>query len=428
MIMSEKFSFVSDTQHQRLLTNVKSSKLYYFVAFIILFIVIAFIDYVLYKYFDKIKNERQEEYAAITSKLVSKFIINDFGLILDGSKSIKNLGLIKNITNVKRLSKINVISGSVVYFQRGDDTLMVDLQPLVFLLNNLLEQDFYYQFSLNDQLLIGNIESKIFSYTSNHQINETNFLEIKFCIKENSPRLKFYEKEFQVSLYKTFWISICTYILFIPPLIYLVRKYRRFIELDTFNKLFNQVILLNNNYIKICEEAMAQNVVPVILPISKENNIIDVYIMFNEIETRFLTYANQHNYKIELQCITEISSLNTYCSKAIFKQIVISLCYNILYFMRGGDHIKKCKIYVKENSIKFIYDAFTATQEHMENCSEGIFLHLGNPYILDCKKLFQLLKQCCFTYEVVPGYGKNEVIIFFNQKRNESRVIQFKKK
>jgi hypothetical protein len=63
----------------------------------------------------------------------------------------------------------------------------------------------------------------------------------------------------------------------------------------------------------------------------------------------------------------------------------------------------------------------------MCNWSLGLFQHLGNPSILDCKKLFQLTKDCDLSYEVTPQQDKNKVIIFLNQNEEMGRVLEFKK-
>ena len=46
--------------------------------------------------------------------------------------------------------------------------------------------------------------------------------------------------------------------------------------------------------------------------------------------------------------------------------------------------------------------------------------------ILDCQKIFQLLKDCKLNYQVVPNQGSNEVVIYLEQEEELGRVIQFK--
>jgi hypothetical protein len=62
----------------------------------------------------------------------------------------------------------------------------------------------------------------------------------------------------------------------------------------------------------------------------------------------------------------------------------------------------------------------------MINWSKGLFQHLANPYILDCQGVFQLIKNCKLNYEIIPNQGKNEIIIFLEQKGDVGRVIRFK--
>lgn len=58
---------------------------------------------------------------------------------------------------------------------------------------------------------------------------------------------------------------------------------------------------------------------------------------------------------------------------------------------------------------------------------EGLFKHLGNPYILDCSGIFQLLKEQNLSYEITPKQGKNKINIRLNKQEDMGRVIQFKK-
>jgi hypothetical protein len=57
-----------------------------------------------------------------------------------------------------------------------------------------------------------------------------------------------------------------------------------------------------------------------------------------------------------------------------------------------------------------------------------ILEHLGNAYILGCRKIFQLIESCGLSYEVVPKQGNN-IITIFNLNKNEGvgRVIKFSK-
>jgi hypothetical protein len=97
--------------------------------------------------------------------------------------------------------------------------------------------------------------------------------------------------------------------------------------------------------------------------------------------------------------------------------------------MRGGTHIKNFSINFQEDRMFIIYDSFAASEKHMCQWSEDISHHICNPYILNCKRIFQLIKQCGLSYEVAPQQGNNKITIFNLTKKGEfNRVIKFNKK
>jgi hypothetical protein len=113
----------------------------------------------------------------------------------------------------------------------------------------------------------------------------------------------------------------------------------------------------------------------------------------------------------------------------IFKQIIISLLFNVLYFMRGGTHVRKFSINFQEDRVVITYDSFAANEKHMCQWSEDIIQYLGNPHVLNCRKIFQLIKKSGLSYEVIPEQGNNIITIFnFNRNEESGRVIKFNKR
>ena len=97
--------------------------------------------------------------------------------------------------------------------------------------------------------------------------------------------------------------------------------------------------------------------------------------------------------------------------------------------MRGGTHIKNFSINFNKGKIFIVYDSFAANEKHMCQWSEDLSHHIYNPYILNCKRIFRLIKQCGLSYEVVPQQGNNKITIFNLTKKEEfNRVITFNKK
>lgn len=136
---------------------------------------------------------------------------------------------------------------------------------------------------------------------------------------------------------------------------------------------------LNLHYIKSCQGLDLNDFLPISLPVFNEHSSqIKVADIIKEIKTCVLAYTTSFHYKFKLQLMSEISSINIKCDATLFKQIIFSLLYNVLYFMRGGDHIKHFSIAFQSDSVFVFYDSFAANEEHMCNWSRGLFQHLGN--------------------------------------------------
>ena len=154
---------------------------------------------------------------------------------------------------------------------------------------------------------------------------------------------------------------------------------------------------------------------------------LDVNEFIEEIKILGLAYNIPVFYKFELHLISDVSYIDIACNIALLNQIIISLLLNILYFMRGGTHIKIFSINFHKGKILIIYDSFAASEKHMFQGSEDLSHHIYNPYTLNCKRIFQFITQCGLSYEVVPHQGNNK-IFNLTKKQEFNRVIKFNKK
>jgi hypothetical protein len=164
----------------------------------------------------------------------------------------------------------------------------------------------------------------------------------------------------------------------------LISKKEQLKKLHDEISLINKAFELNINYVKNCQKLEQYDFLPIQLTVIENTiNQIDLEALIEEIKIYALAYTARFRYKFELNLISEVDSIRINFEPIILKQIIISLFHNILYFMRGGEHVKKFLVKFKEDRIVFIYDSFAANEEHMQNWSRGLFQHLANPYILD---------------------------------------------
>ena len=414
---------------RQIVSNSCRSYLQYYYSFLILLFVVIILDLLVYYYLLQVQKEKQEAFIEGSASSTSNLIINDLTIIFDRSQDLNKLLILKNYSEIKKIDQNYNIVGNVIYVNRGNKTIIFDLQPFASLISSVLTKDFYYKITLNNNALLSNVEDREFFYKKNYSINLENFLVIKLAYKPTSLYLEKYYTTFKQQLLALTTVSILVFLLLIPLLHYWIRKREQFKKLYDEISVINKAFEFNINYVKNCQKLEQYDLLPIQLTtVENAINQVDLGALIEEIKIYALAYTARFRYKFELNLISEVDSIRIKFEPIIFKQIIISLLHNILYFMRGGEHIKKFLVKFTEDRIVFIYDSFAANEEHMQNWSRSLFQHLANPYILDCQKIFQSIKDCNLSYEVTPDQGKNEIIIFLNKQETLGHVIKFKNK
>lgn len=403
---------------------------YYISSIITTFLVIAVIGIIIYRDFAFQVKEKEESFLQGTEVTIKNLILHDLKLIYDGVLDSNKLIILKNYSPVNTQKQNTIITGNVLYISRGPEQIIFDLQPLVYLLSSILTKSFYYQLTLNGKLLMANIEDFQFSSIKTYQINRENGLTLKLGIKQESSFAQANLSYLNRQVFGLLIISGLGFLMALLLIMYFIHKIQQFNELTRKISVLKKEHELYLEYAKAFKGLDQQHALGteffVIKPTVDHLNVTE---LLEEIRVLVLAYTTRVFYKFELHLISDVSSIDITCNTALFKQIIISLLLNILYFMRGGTHIKNFSINFQEDRMFIIYDSFAASEKHMCQWSEDISHHIYNPYILNCKRIFQLIKQCGLSYEVAPQQGNNKITIFNLTKKEEfNRVIKFNKK
>lgn len=410
------------------ISNSKKHYLYYYVIGVLLLIFCISFICLSYNYLLNIKKEKQDAFIEGSGEGIINIIANDLKFIFDSNPNLSKTSLIKNHTIIKKHGySNNSVIGNVLSVNRKGENIIVDLQPITSLVHSILNKNFFYKIVFNGNTIISNIEDREFIYSKTRQINAENSVIIKLDYRPTSLYLQKYREEFNNQFFVVLLASALGILITVPILFYFTSKINKLKAANIELLIADKVAQLNINYIKSCQQLEQQNKLPIILPVRSHNtNNIDLLLMMEEMKAYTLAYTARCRYKFELELISEVQFLQINFDEVILKQLIISLLYNILYFMRGANHVKRFSVKFNQDSISFIYDSFAANEEHMINWSKGLFQHLTNPYILDCQGVFQLIKNCKLDYKIIPDQGKNEIIIFLEQKQEVGRVIRFK--
>ncbi len=400
---------------------------YYVIGFLSLMFCISFICFS-YNYLLNVKKEKQEVFIEGNGEGIMNIITNDIKFIFDSNPNLSKTSLIKNHTIIKKQGySNNSVIGNILSVNRNGENIIVDLQPIASLVHSILNKNFFYKIVFNGNTIISNIEDREFIYSKTRQINAENSITIKLDYRPTSLYLQKYREEFNNQFLVVLSALVLGILLTVPILFYFTGKIYKLKAANIELLVAHKAAQLNMDYIKSCQQLEQQNKLPLILSVRSHNtNNVDLLLMMEELKTYTLAYTARCRYKFELELISEVKFLQINFDEVILKQLIISLLYNILYFMRGANHIKRFSVKFNQDSISFIYDSFAANEEHMINWSKGLFQHLTNPYILDCQGVFQLIKNCKLDYKIIPDQGKNEIIIFLEQKQEVGRVIRFK--
>jgi hypothetical protein len=160
----------------KLITNVEKGRWQYYVSMISIFVVITIINIALCQYVFFQQQEKELAFTEGNEISIKNFILSDLKIIFDKSSSLNQLNILKNYSQINLKKQNIIVVGNILYIIRGQGQMIFDLQPLLSLVNSILGKNFYYQISLNDQLLVTNIEDFNFLSVNRYQINEDNFL------------------------------------------------------------------------------------------------------------------------------------------------------------------------------------------------------------------------------------------------------------
>lgn len=422
--MKKKVNFISKKQ-----TNVsKGIKSIYVLGFILILAVFSISHLIISYHLDSENKQREKLFIEGSYQSTIKLLIKDLEVIFDEFQSLHNLTILTNYDEIKKVEKEPNVIGSVLYINRGGNNFIFDLSPLNSILVKILDNDFFYRISLNNQLLVTNSDNRAFSYNTNYKLNYNQILSLSFDIKKNSI---FTITNQQIIKRQNTKLIVLYLVLFLASLVLVIYIIKQREKRDFIKQKTQKIELMhdkNLKYLSECNNLLGRDKLPIIVPNSNNvSNKINISELVEEIQIITKAYIAQYPYKYMLEIIAEEDEIILPVNSIVFRQIIISLVYNLLFFMRGGTHLKNFIIKITNEEITMQYDSFAAKEEHMCNWSNGIFEHLGNPYVLDCKKIFEQIKECKLNYQINPNQGKNKITINFENQNVHNKVIKFKK-
>lgn len=127
------------------------------------------------------------------------------------------------------------------------------------------------------------------------------------------------------------------------------------------------------------------------------------------------------------------AKLDIPCDAEVFYQIMLSLIFNLIYFMdKQGSAIQTLQILITKQGIELTHKGFRLNEETMISLSDSFSFDNKDVFILTCKKLFDSMKKNDIDYTI--GYDGNYNTIkltmperLATNNSKPSNIVEFKK-
>jgi hypothetical protein len=301
--------------------NVNKNYLQYYIPIFIIFIIVIIINICIYLFLTNNKKEKEAAFIEGSEIAIKRLIENDLKLISNQCINLGQLSILKNHSDVTQTKDKYNIVGSVLYAKQSKKSIVFDLQPLVFLMNSILAQNFYYQISFNNHILATNVGDELFHYVKKYQVNKESVLAIKLIHKTDSVFLQKNLQYLKNQILAMVAVSTVLFLLASVLTVYLVGRQKRRYALCNARLVVEGARELNLRYIKACQDLDSNDFLPISLPVfNKYSGQIKVDDITEEVKTRVLAYTASFHYKFKLDIISEISSINIKYDVTIFKR------------------------------------------------------------------------------------------------------------
>lgn len=400
----------------------------YAVAVIILVILITVLGSTICYVLHRTKTSKEEYLFKSYQQTIFDTLRRDLELIFVQPNGVNNQKLLNTYeANSTNIADGFVLRGTLLHVTKVNKTLVIDLLPLINTIHDILDRNFYYQISLNNNILATNsLDAKFIE--QKYIIGRNITLSTKLLAKTSSKLFKELDNIYLRQIKIMFIGSVICLVIFLPFALFIVKKKRQYSRLIKQLYALNEALELNLQYIRSCYFEDENSSFPISLCPKDKVEDFDVNKFIVTLNKYAAGYTVLYQYNFQLTTESSIGLIHVKCGAMVMEQILISLFHNMLYFMRGGTHTKKIIVSFTNDHIEFTYDSFLANESHMENWSKDIFRQTGNLYILETAQIFELIKKCNLSYEVQPKQGENRVIVRLNQMNQEDNIVRFSKK
>lgn len=200
-----------------------------------------------------------------------------------------------------------------------------------------------------------------------------------------------------------------------------------FIKKATEEYIHQQLALESNQAIKVDDVDSSNYLFPICFNNGKQSEIV-----INELVSNLKDYFAEHFLYTVIKYNYSINKLIIDCGQHVFYQIIYSLIYNVINFMEDQSNVPKClSITFNYNKLIISYDGFLLTEQTMINLSNNVVVENIDPFLLNCSKIFQSLKEHELNYIIYNANKRNIIEIELRKdlmsNKEKAKVISLTK-
>lgn len=318
----------------------------------------------------------------------------------------------------------------------------LDLRDIKERLDNILKEYIMYEVTFNNILLVkSNYDHTQKFYNHRSKVLDDNLLEVKIYINEQSKDFEYllYTKE-KIRLFflkALISFTIPSYII----LILWIRQYQLSKKASQYLATIKNTNFLIMEMLKTKEKLLSDyygfyqtyNRDSIISKITgKKSNAhktynVEIKNIINSIEIIISGYREVSGYDIQFMKTTYTDIIDLPFVQEIFNQLITSIIFNILTFIKSKKIGYYINIIINKETIIILFNTFPLDKEALLYNGERIFIETQNPFCFNLNEIFLILDEYKIDYEISYSTGENILRITLPDYSDEGKgqLLQF---
>jgi len=154
---------------------------------------------------------------------------------------------------------------------------------------------------------------------------------------------------------------------------------------------------------------------------------VEIKNIINSIEIIISGYGEVSGYDIQFMKTTYTDIIDLPFVQEIFNQLITSIIFNILTFIKSKKIGYYINIIINKETIIILFNTFPLDKETLLYNDERIFIETQNPFCFNLNEIFLILDEYKIDYEISYSTGENILRITLPDYSDEGKgqLLQF---